>query len=74
MWLWELFHLISQCAEKGMERREVVGRREGEYKGGGVVMTHKRLPAYQKGSCNTHSFYEWTHLVSLKTRHCYELQ
>ena len=36
MWLWELFHLISQCAEKGMESGEVVGRREGEDKGGGV--------------------------------------
>ena len=36
MWLWELFHLISQCAEKGMERGEGVGRREGEDKGGGV--------------------------------------
>ena len=35
MWLWELFHLISQCVEKGMERGGGVGRREGEDKGGG---------------------------------------
>ena len=36
MWLWELFHLISQCAEKGMESGGGVGRRKGEDKGGGV--------------------------------------
>ena len=52
------------------ERERIKG--EGEVEG--EVVTHERLPAYQKGSCNTHSFYEWTHLVSLKTRHCYELQ
>ena len=50
------------------ERERIKGEGEGE------VMTYKRLPADQKGSCNTHSFYEWTHLVSLKTRYCYELQ
>ena len=36
MWLWELFCLMRQCVEKGMERGEVVGRRKGEDKGGGV--------------------------------------
>ena len=56
---------------EGEDKGGGVGRRKGEDKGGGVG---RRLPAYQKGSCNTNSFYEWTHLVSLKTRHCYELQ
>lgn len=35
MWLWELFCLIRQCVEKGIESGEGVGRREGKDKGGG---------------------------------------